>query len=247
MAYFADRMQESGDSRVISGAVALWMEGTYVKRAVILSLAALAATSWVSACLAENEPVNIVTGTAVVDGKLDEFVKAGALVCYMLGPDFLGSTSGIDSAADQSGNVYVMYDAKNLYWGADVTDDVLVMERAGGAIWENDAIEIWLDGKQFGASVSVDDGLPFVTDWMGVGSTTKAAFAKTAKGWIMEASISLAELRDAGVDVVKGNSVQLALGLDDADTPGGGFEGHLYFPLSWAWGNPASFATATFK
>lgn len=219
-----------------------------MKKAIIVSLAVLAATTWVSACLAENEPINVLSGTAVVDGKLDEYIKAGALVCHVFGPDFLkGGTSGIDSAADQSANIYAMYDAKNFYWAADVTDDVLVMERAGGSVWENDNLEIWFNDKQFGASVSVEDGLPFVQDWMGVGSATKAAFAKTAKGWIVEASISLAELKEAGVDVVKGASLQMAFGCDDSDTPGGGFEGQLFFPTTMAWGAPDTFATATFK
>ncbi|MBE3584501.1 MAG: hypothetical protein IMX01_10375 [Limnochordaceae bacterium] len=210
-------------------------------------LCGLSIVTVAGSALAANEPVRIVRGTAVLDGKLDDFVAAGAEVCKIYPPDFSGKTQGPSSPEDQSAVVYAMYDDDYFYIGANVTDDKLVMERSGGSIWENDEVGFWLAGYQFGIAVDKETGKPFVQDWMNSGARSEASVVQTATGWIAEAKLSLADLRAKGVVIEKGKSVQFAVTTDDCDTPGGGWEGNLQFPTSWTWNQPATFATATFE
>lgn len=218
-----------------------------MRKILTAMLCGLSIVSLVSSALAANEPVRIVRGTAVLDGNLDDFVAAGAEVCKLYPPDFSGKTQAPDNPEDQSAVVYAMYDDEYFYIGAKVTDDKVVMERSGSSIWENDEVGFWLEGYQFGIAVSKDDGKPFVQDWMNSWARSAAAFALTANGWIVEAKLSIADLRLAGVDIGKGKSIQFAVTTDDGDTPGGGWEGNLQFPKSWTWNQPSTFATATFE
>ena len=52
----------------------------------------------------------------------------------------------IDGDDDFSAVIYAMYDESNLYLAADVTDDASENGFAGGNNWQNDCIEIWIDG-----------------------------------------------------------------------------------------------------
>jgi len=52
----------------------------------------------------------------------------------------------IDNNDDFSAVIYAMYDADNLYLAAEVTDDATEKGYTGGNNWQNDCIEIWIDG-----------------------------------------------------------------------------------------------------
>ena len=56
------------------------------------------------------------------------------------------NTGTIDNDNDFSAIVYALYDDDNLYLAAEVTDDAIDKGNAGGNNWQNDCIEIWIDG-----------------------------------------------------------------------------------------------------
>ena len=90
------------------------------------------------------------TGAKVkIDGNLDEwklhlFTDEQKIVLTKK-TGFINS-GGIDDDKDFSAVVYVMYDNENLYLAAEVTDDATEKGFAGGSNWQNDCIEIWIDG-----------------------------------------------------------------------------------------------------
>jgi len=52
----------------------------------------------------------------------------------------------IDGDDDFSAVIYALYDDDNLYLAAEVTDDAIENGFTGGDNWQNDCIEIWIDG-----------------------------------------------------------------------------------------------------
>jgi len=84
-----------------------------------------------------------------VDGKLDEWnlglFKSDQKIVLTKKNGFI-NTGTIDDDNDFSVVVYALYDDKNLYIAADVTDDAIEKGFADGNNWQNDCIEIWIDG-----------------------------------------------------------------------------------------------------
>lgn len=56
------------------------------------------------------------------------------------------NSGAIDGDDDFSAVIYAMYDNDNLYLAAEVTDDATDNAQTGGSNWQNDCIEIWIDG-----------------------------------------------------------------------------------------------------
>ena len=54
-------------------------------------------------------------------------------------------SGNVKSPADLSAVVYTAWDARHLYIAAVVTDDEVVTQHEGADIWQDDAVEIWLD------------------------------------------------------------------------------------------------------
>ena len=84
-----------------------------------------------------------------VDGKLDEWnlglFKNDQKIVLTKKNGFINSGS-IDDDKDFSAVVYALYDDSNLYLAADVTDDAIGKANAAANNWQNDCIEIWIDG-----------------------------------------------------------------------------------------------------
>ena len=222
------------------------MEGytTMKKHALILTLAAMALIA--VPALATGEPVDVVKGTAVIDGKLDDFAAAKPItVTYDMHSQY--GLEVADGPKDNTAIFYPMYDDKFVYIGVKVTDDIVMFEKSGSDIWNSDAVEIWLGGLQFGVSISVEDGLVTVADWKGSGVATTAALIKTAEGWNAEIKLSIADLAGADVAVGKGLSIPFAVGINDQDVSDAGREMQNYFPTDWTHSVPDTFAIATFK
>lgn len=219
-----------------------------MKKLAALALSGILAAAITGSVLAANEPFNIVKGTAKIDGKLDDFLAAKAQAITIAAPEWVNDVPDATDADDLSGTGYFMYDSKAIYAGFDVTDDTLEFNKYGRDIWNQDAIELWLDGKQFGFSASADDLTTVATaDWMGTDAAVDAIYLKTAKGYIVEASIPIADLAAADVEIKQGGTLQISFGIDDCDEEGGNRVGMIVFPKGMAWGNPETFATGTFK
>jgi hypothetical protein len=84
-----------------------------------------------------------------VDGKLDEWnlgvFKNDQKIVLTKKNGFINS-GAIDDDKDFSTVVYALYDDSNLYIAADVTDDAIDKANGAGNNWQNDCIEIWIDG-----------------------------------------------------------------------------------------------------
>ncbi len=83
-----------------------------------------------------------------VDGKLDEWdlglFTDDQKIVLTKANGFINSGT-IDNDDDFSAVIYAMYDNDNLYFAAEVTDDVTESGFAGGNNWQNDCIELWID------------------------------------------------------------------------------------------------------
>jgi len=84
-----------------------------------------------------------------VDGKLDEwrfdFFKNDQKIVLTKKNGFI-NTGTIDDDKDFSSVTYALYDDENLYLAVDVTDDASEKGFAQANNWQNDCIEIWIDG-----------------------------------------------------------------------------------------------------
>lgn len=93
----------------------------------------------------------------VVDGKLSEwqahlFTNAQKIVLTK-DTGFI-NVGSFDNDKDFRAVVYVLYDSKNLYVGASVVDDAIEKGFTGGNNWQNDCIEIWIDGANDGGTMT---------------------------------------------------------------------------------------------
>jgi len=84
-----------------------------------------------------------------IDGKLDEWnlglFKNDQKIILSKKNGFVNSgTFGDDK--DFSAVIYALYDNSNLYVAADITDDAIEKGFGADNNWQNDCIEIWIDG-----------------------------------------------------------------------------------------------------
>lgn len=199
------------------------------------------------AVLAAGEPITIYKvnkGAIVVDGNLKEWSGPATYVSSALVAD------SVDVRDDDDLSLFAMlaYDEDNFYLAFRVIDDVLVFERSGSDSWQTDCVEVWLMGNQIGLTLA-NGKAPEIANWHGINTTgMKLAIVPAANGYVVEASIPLSSMKSIiGKAPASGVSFPISFGADDCDTKGGSREGQIYFPKGWAWGNSASFATATFQ
>jgi hypothetical protein len=104
----------------------------------------------------------------VIDGKLDDWVgriessnwgamldiKKGKIEKWMRAySNYMNSlvsrveAGKVDSPSDFSMIFYTMWDEQNLYFAAVVTDSEVMTQHEGENIWQDDCVEIWLDGR----------------------------------------------------------------------------------------------------
>lgn len=115
----------------------------------------------------EEATVCVKTYTPVtVDGTLDEWVRRlessnwngrlevqkGEVLKWMRGvPAYVNALMGrvesgaVKSPQDFSAILYTLWDAQRFYVAAVVTDDEVVTQHEGADIWQDDALELWLD------------------------------------------------------------------------------------------------------
>ena len=84
-----------------------------------------------------------------IDGKLGEWrlglFKNEQKIVLTKKNGFINSGT-IDNDEDFSAVIYALYDSDNLYIGAEVTDDATENGFVGSNNWQNDCIELWIDG-----------------------------------------------------------------------------------------------------
>jgi len=84
-----------------------------------------------------------------IDGKLDEWdleLFADEQKIVLTEENGFINVGTIDDDEDFSAVIYAIYDSDSLYVAAEVTDDATENGFSGGNNWQNDCIEIWIDG-----------------------------------------------------------------------------------------------------
>lgn len=157
---------------------------------------------------------------------------------------------------DFSGSVRALWDSagKKLYLLVEVQDDLIVRD-SGGNSWEDDNIEIYLDGNasrgttydgendyQFRFLPAPSNGELLVSGAPYTGGLTYA-FAQTNDGYRLEVGLDLGQL---GVEVNTGAATGLGFDIHLCDDDNGGGRDHK---LAWcalidnSWFNPSIFGT----
>ena len=168
-----------------------------------------------------------------IDGKLDDW-QLGAPI--RITHKMLAHARKVDSDQDCSARVWLSWDEKCLYLAAKVADDALCFGKPGlVSWWEADAMEVWVAHKQVGLNLSTAGSRAPGTRSAAIGLSTGD------RGYTVEVALPWG-IFDRGV-VGPGDRFPFAVGIDDADTPGGR-EGQIYFPSTWRHSTPGTFAQA---
>lgn len=134
------------------------------------------------------------------------------------------STMSGDSEAEVV--IYALYDSENLYLGVEVTDDITYAEQPVATIWQNDGMEIWIDGDNNGGTFPGDlDNYQVVVDSNGAKNgyrndnvaalveVVENAAVRDGTNYKMEVKIPLDAI--AGLDMK--NGIGLNITIIDAD------------------------------
>jgi len=165
--------------------------------------------------------------------------------------------------ADGSLEFACVADLTYLYVAIKIWDDIKVVgENTGGAVWQDDSVEIYIDGgnEKAGAYDANDAQITIGRDNVGgdvnnpkmggSGPRTgiKAAVVDTATGWALEAAIPLA---NHGIKAAVGKVIGFNIQLNDDDDKGGRDHKLAWSSVELAagegsWNNPKMFAELQF-
>ncbi|MBT1690595.1 sugar-binding protein [Dawidia soli] len=199
----------------------------------------------------ENPPctspvVALVTGTAPAINQTIEAAWSAAPI-RNIANTILGGTPG-----DYSGRWRALYNSTNLYFLVEV-NDATRMNDSGGNWWEDDVVEIFIDGNNSkgtsydGANdfqlgfrwndTAVKAGGNSVTNTAGINFAMYAAGA----GYVLEVAIPWSTI---GVTPALGNTIGLDVQVDDDDN-GGTRDAQMasFATNTTAWQNPSVFGT----
>ena len=162
----------------------------------------------------------------------------------------------VDSPDDFSAIVYTLWDAEYFYVAAIVTDDDVVAQHEGADIWQDDALEVWLDCRhdavtrtlfqddeyQLGfspASHERDHAVAWA--WRNpraeaVTGTMRVGSSRHAGGYVIEGSVPWAALE--GCDPAVGGMIGFNISLVDKD------DDQLWSHVTWSGSlhsNPSQF------
>ena len=130
---------------------------------VVISLCLLA-IQMVEADVATITAGMVSDNTITIDASLNEWnlSRFGDENKIVLNKDTASSVGG---NPDAEVVIYAAYDSDNLYLGVEVIDDITYAEKTGDTIWQNDGMEIWIDGSNnAGAFPGEEDNFQIVTD-----------------------------------------------------------------------------------
>lgn len=205
----------------------------------------------------EEAAIALRTYTPItIDGTLDEWVrrvessnwsgkmevKKGEVVKWMRAvPTYLNSlTSRVEAGSvsgpnDFSATLYLLWDAQAWYVAAIVRDDEVIAEHEGENIWQDDAVELWIDCRhdavthtlvqddeyQVGFSPASRHRKPAGWVWRNpnpepVIKAMQVASIGTAEGYVLEASVPWAGMR--GCEPSIGSMSGFNISMVDKDT-----------------------------
>jgi len=128
----------------------------------------------------------------------------------------------VDNDHDLGARVRVLYDDTQLYFLYDVTDDITLA--ASSNFWENDGIEIYIDGNNDKASAYDANDFQFVISYDASQileghnkpvTGIRAASALTGTGYIVEAAVPWSAI---GVSPAEGKLLGMDFHVNDSDT-----------------------------
>ena len=144
-------------------------------------------------CVKTYEPV-------VIDGKLDDWarriesrnwgakldIKKGKTDMWMRAiPGHVNSiTSRIEAgeikdSKDYSMVFYTMWDEQNFYFAAVVTDNEIISQHQGDNIWQDDCVEIWIDGRHDTITYTM-----MQDDEYQIGISPKSKYREKTMAWV---------------------------------------------------------------
>lgn len=155
-------------------------------------------------------------------------------------------SGAVSSPADFSATVYTLWDPQQLYVAAVVSDDQVVAQQEGADIWQDDALEVWVDCRhdavthtlmqddeyQLGFSpASRGRNRPLAWAWRNpraeeVVSQMRVASTTTPQGYILEGSVPWAALH--GCQPAIGGMMGFNLSFVDKD------EDQLWTHVTWS-------------
>ncbi|CAA9583838.1 MAG: CBM9 [uncultured Truepera sp.] len=188
----------------------------------------------------EDHAIFRAPGPITVDGNLSDWSQRGPI---QVGSSMVvADAPEVTDEGDLSATANLTYDDDWVYLGADVTDDVLVFERTGDAIWQTDSLEVWFGSQQFGVAVS--DAAPYLHSFGGMDiEEAEVAAIPHDGGYTVEVALPRAVVEETlEMTLEPGASLPVAVGANDADEEGGERVGQIYYPEGWTWGEPDTFA-----
>ncbi|MGQ9730217.1 MAG: glycoside hydrolase [Candidatus Zipacnadales bacterium] len=203
--------------------------------------------TWRQAVLSESGETLIipqVRTTITIDGDLNEW---GRNPSFELTPNMTAHAKQVDGARDLSGVVYVMWNDRYLYLGADMRDEQhLFATGADSEWWGKDSLEFWINAHQFGVALDPPNPLIFADGKpKPSGENYQLVVKPSADGYQVEAAFAWHILDPSIAPIEVGKGVRFAFGVNDADASASR-EGQLYYPTSWVHSNPTTFARALF-
>ncbi|OPZ13309.1 MAG: Endo-1,4-beta-xylanase C precursor [candidate division BRC1 bacterium ADurb.BinA364] len=182
----------------------------------------------------DNIPIATATQTFVaptLDGVLNPGEWQGTPIdlTYVV----TGDEVNISGPADLSAKMYVNYDAKWLYLGFDIADDVIANIPVSGSHWLNDSIEIFFDSDMSRSNNNAAPGGQYriVYDNQVSGNSDNAAnfsssptaewygvAAVNATGWATELRFSLERIGEPVAPVLITDMIGFGIQLNDNDT-----------------------------
>lgn len=206
-----------------------------------------------SAAVGRSTSVAKATAAPVIDGAVD-----GAWYDTVYAPRATNVNGSISSAADCSFSWKALWDAKNLYLLADVTDDA--KRRDSADVRDDDAVAVYLDGDYSrGTAYDGKNDLFYLFGWNRTavvqgsgppGRTAGIAWAQSnpsSTRYRVEIRIPWSTIGVAA-PTAGGRKLGVDVHVYDDDN-GGGRDGKLMWAdtASVAWKNPSVFGTATIR
>ncbi|MBC7262865.1 MAG: hypothetical protein H5T64_00730 [Chloroflexi bacterium] len=183
----------------------------------------------------------------VLDGNLADWPTVPSITMDAASCDYVAGTIG--GVNDCSASVRSVWDDTNVYFGIDVTDDVLKSDDPS-YIWRDDSVEIGLDGARDRVFWNPDDHQYAVasdgrTFYLGAPTTElSAAVQVRSGGYIVEMAVPLNRLVLSG-QVISGTVCGFTVGLRD-DDDNGTWDGYLVWAGTTTFGIAENFGELRF-
>lgn len=170
--------------------------------------------------------IDAIYGQTAVDGNLDEWSGAATQVDTSTA-NKVSSPEAITGPGDSSMLVRARWDQSYLYFALDVRDDALYVDSGAATIWNDDSIELGVDGENDKLPTSTSGGdhqYQIRSDGVGadrlltINPAVKYAAKIAPDGYHVELAIPLAQL--GGGLFYAGRTLGIDVGVNDDDNGG---------------------------